>query len=54
LLPAHVTGTLIFLAINLSHGEYNVFLKVAALPIFCCAVAGSAWFIGMIADTTLR
>jgi uncharacterized membrane protein YoaK (UPF0700 family) len=50
LLPAHVTGTLIFLAINLSHGEYNVFLKVAALPIFCGAVAGSAWFIGMIAE----
>jgi uncharacterized membrane protein YoaK (UPF0700 family) len=50
LLPAHVTGTLIFLAISLSHGHYNVFLKVAALPIFCCAVAGSAWFIGVIAE----
>ncbi|MBW4023347.1 MAG: DUF1275 domain-containing protein [Proteobacteria bacterium] len=50
LLPAHVTGTLIFLAINLSHGQYNIILKLAALPIFCVAVLGSAWFIGAIAE----
>jgi uncharacterized membrane protein YoaK (UPF0700 family) len=50
LLPAHVTGTLIFLAINLSHGQYNIILKLAALPIFCVAVLASAWFIGAIAE----
>jgi uncharacterized membrane protein YoaK (UPF0700 family) len=50
LLPAHVTGTLIFLAINLSHGQYNIILKLAALPIFCAAVLASAWFIGAIAQ----
>ena len=48
LLPAHVTGTLIFLAISLAHGEYDVLLKIAAVPIFCCGVLGAAWFIGTI------
>jgi uncharacterized membrane protein YoaK (UPF0700 family) len=50
LLPAHVTGTLIFLAINLSHGQYHVILKLAALPIFCAGILGSAWFIGALGD----
>jgi uncharacterized membrane protein YoaK (UPF0700 family) len=50
LLPAPVTGTLIFVAISLSHGHYDIILKLAALPIFCLAVLGSAWFIGAIAE----
>jgi uncharacterized membrane protein YoaK (UPF0700 family) len=50
LLPAHVTGTLIFAAISLSHGHTDILLKLAALPIFCAAVLAAAWFIGVIAE----
>jgi uncharacterized membrane protein YoaK (UPF0700 family) len=50
MLPAHVTGNLIFLAINVSHGKDYVILELAALPIFCIAVLGSAWFIGTITE----
>ena len=46
LLPAHVTGNLIFLAVDLARHEYNVVMKVAALPIFAVSVAISAWLIG--------
>ena len=46
LLPAHVTGNLILLAVDLARHEYNVVMKVAALPIFAVSVAISAWLIG--------
>ena len=45
-LPAHVTGNLIFLAYDIARHQYNLFLKIAALPIFAVAVAISAWLIG--------
>jgi uncharacterized membrane protein YoaK (UPF0700 family) len=50
LLPAHITGNLIFLAIYLSHGHYQVLMFVAALPIFCVGVVASAWMIGYLAE----
>lgn len=50
LLPAHITGNLIFLAIFLSHGHYEVLMFVAALPIFGVGVLASAWMIGYLAE----
>ena len=46
LLPAHVTGNLIFLAVDIARHQYNLIMKTAALPIFAVAVAISAWLIG--------
>lgn len=45
-LPAHVTGNLIFLAYDIARHQYNLLMKIAALPIFAVAVAISAWLIG--------
>jgi uncharacterized membrane protein YoaK (UPF0700 family) len=45
-LPAHVTGNLIFLAYDIARHQYNLLMKIAALPIFAVAVAMSAWLIG--------
>jgi len=50
LLPAHVTGNLIFLALYLAHGHYQVLMFVAALPIFCGGVMASAWAIGWLSE----
>jgi uncharacterized membrane protein YoaK (UPF0700 family) len=49
LLAANVTGNLIFLAYDITRGEYALILKFSALPIFAASVAASAWFIGMLA-----
>lgn len=50
-LPAHVTGNLIFLAIYLSQGHYDrVLMSVGALPIFGLGVAASAWMIGFLSE----
>jgi uncharacterized membrane protein YoaK (UPF0700 family) len=46
LLPAHVTGNLIFLAVDIAQHQYNLIMKIAALPIFAVSVAISAWLIG--------
>jgi uncharacterized membrane protein YoaK (UPF0700 family) len=46
LLPAHVTGNLIFLAVDIAQGHYDVIMKIAALPIFALSVGVSAWLIG--------
>jgi len=46
LLPAHVTGNLIFLAVDIARHQYNLIMKIAALPIFAASVAISAWLIG--------
>jgi uncharacterized membrane protein YoaK (UPF0700 family) len=51
LLPAHVTGNLIFLAIDLARHESSVVMKVAALPIFAASVAISAWLIGRLSES---
>ena len=48
LLAAHVTGNLIFLAYDITRGQYNLVMKLAALPIFAISVAISAWFIGTV------
>jgi uncharacterized membrane protein YoaK (UPF0700 family) len=48
LLAAHVTGNLIFLAYDITRGEYDLGMRLAALPIFALSVAVSAWFIGTI------
>jgi uncharacterized membrane protein YoaK (UPF0700 family) len=48
LLAANVTGNLIFLAYDITRGEYALVLKFSALPIFAVSVAASAWFIGML------
>lgn len=50
LLPAHVTGNLVLLAVNLSQGQHGVGMKLAALPIFGLGAAASAWFIGMLRE----
>ncbi|GAB0114983.1 YoaK family protein [Acidisoma sp. C75] len=50
LLPAHITGNLIFLAIYLAHNHYDVLMFVAALPVFCVGVVASAWMIGILAE----
>ena len=46
LLPAHVTGNLIFLAIDIARHQSNLIMKIAAIPIFAVSVAISAWLIG--------
>ena len=46
LLPAHVTGNLIFLAIDIARHQPNLIMKIAAIPIFAVSVAISAWLIG--------
>ena len=46
LLAAHSTGNLIFLAVDLVRGQYEVVMKSLALPIFAGSVALSAWLIG--------
>src|SRR5436305_1724386 len=33
-LPAHVTGNMIFLAADIARHQYDVIMKIAALPIF--------------------
>jgi uncharacterized membrane protein YoaK (UPF0700 family) len=48
LLAAHVTGNLIFLAYDITRGQYDLVMKLAALPIFAVSVAISAWFIGTV------
>ena len=50
LLPAHVTGNLVLLAVNLAQGQHGVGMKLAALPIFAFGVAASAWFIGVLRE----
>ncbi len=50
LLPAHVTGNLIFLAVDIARRHYDVAMKIAALPIFAVAVAFSAWLIGSLSS----
>lgn len=50
LLAAHVTGNVVFLAIDLAIGRDPIFMKIAALPIFCAAVVMSAWFIGSLME----
>ena len=52
LLAAHVTGNLIFLAYDITRGQYDLVMKLAALPIFAASVAVSAWFIGTVSATT--
>lgn len=48
LLAAHVTGNLVFIAVDLAEGHYDLVMKAAALPIFAASVAVSAWLIGKI------
>jgi uncharacterized membrane protein YoaK (UPF0700 family) len=48
LLPAHVTGNLIFIAVDIARHQYNLIMKIAALPIFAASVAISAWLIGTV------
>jgi hypothetical protein len=45
LLPAHVTGNLIFIAVDIARHQYNLIMRIAALPIFAASVAISAWLI---------
>ena len=46
LLTAHATGNLIFLALDLVRGQYELVMKLLALPIFAVSIALSAWLIG--------
>jgi uncharacterized membrane protein YoaK (UPF0700 family) len=48
LLAAHVTGNLIFLAYDITRGQYDLVMKLAALPIFAASVGLCAWFIGTV------
>lgn len=50
LLPAHVTGNLVFIAIDLARGQNDIGLKLAALPVFVGGVAFAAWFIGWLRE----
>ena len=50
LLPAHVTGNLIFIAVDIARQQYNLIMKIAALPIFAASVAISAWLIGTLSE----
>lgn len=43
LLAAHVTGNLIFLALSIARGHYDLVMKLLALPMFALSVAASAW-----------
>jgi uncharacterized membrane protein YoaK (UPF0700 family) len=45
LLAAHVTGNLIFLAVEIARGEYDLLMKLLALPLFAVFVMLSAWWI---------
>jgi len=45
-LPAHVTGNLIFLAVDIARHNYDLIMKIAALPIFAASVAVTTWLIG--------
>jgi uncharacterized membrane protein YoaK (UPF0700 family) len=45
-LPAHVTGNLIFLAVDIARHQYDLIMKIAALPIFAASVAIATWLIG--------
>jgi uncharacterized membrane protein YoaK (UPF0700 family) len=45
LLAAHVTGNLLFFALDVAHGRYDLAMKLCALPIFAVSVAVSTWFI---------
>lgn len=54
LLPAHVTGNLIFLALVLARGHTAFLIYLLALPLFCLGVILSAWFIGTIAERGLE
>ena len=38
LLAAHVTGNLIFLAVDIARGDYSLVMKLLALPIFAASV----------------
>jgi uncharacterized membrane protein YoaK (UPF0700 family) len=44
LLTAHVTGNPIFLAYDITRGQYDLGMRLAALSIFAVSVAISAWF----------
>jgi uncharacterized membrane protein YoaK (UPF0700 family) len=46
LLPAHITGNLIFLSLVLARGHTDFLIYLLALPIFCAGVVLSAWIIG--------
>jgi uncharacterized membrane protein YoaK (UPF0700 family) len=48
LLAAHVTGNLIFLAVDIARGDYSLVMKLLALPIFAASVAVSTWFIAVL------
>lgn len=48
LLAAHVTGNLVFLAVDLVRGEYALVVKLLALPVFAVSVAIAATLIGML------
>lgn len=50
LLTAHVTGNLLFLAVNIAVGEYQLVMKLLALPIFAVSVALSGWFIALLRE----
>lgn len=48
LLPAHITGNLIFLSLALARGHTDFLIYILALPIFGAGVILSAWIIGTI------
>ena len=48
LLAAHVTGNLIFLAYDITRGNYHLVMRLLALPLFAGSVSVSAWFISML------
>ncbi len=50
LLPAHITGNLIFLALTLAHGRSDFLIYILALPVFCAGVIVCAWITGSIAE----
>jgi uncharacterized membrane protein YoaK (UPF0700 family) len=50
LLPAHITGNLIFLALVVARGHTAFLIYLLALPVFCLGVVLSAGFIGIIAE----
>ncbi len=50
LLAAHVTGNLIFLAVDIARGQYQLVMKLLALPIFAVSVGIGAWFIASLRE----
>ncbi len=44
LLPADVTGNVIFLAVDIARHQYDVVMKIAAIPIFGISVEGISFF----------